>query len=82
MVKLEKDADGDYRCPKGHIMEPQNDTMYYRGRYFAGLVCEDCNALFDNPDDSMYAFAVACAQGNGPKFGETVDDPTRRRYPQ
>ena len=51
-------AASSHECPSCHRpMLPVAGTMFYRGRYFAGLVCWPCNALHDNPDDSMIAYA-------------------------
>ena len=74
MRQLSRDDDGKFRCFKKHIVKAQERTMYYRGRYFAGLMCVPCNSLFDNPDDSLLAFAAECAKGKGPQFGETISD--------
>lgn len=41
--------------PKPPHGKPRPESMYWRGRYFAGLYCKKCNALYDNPDDSMNA---------------------------
>lgn len=43
-------------------------SMYFRGRFFAGILCKPCNALFDNPDDSMLAYAASW--GNKPYWGD------------
>lgn len=46
-------------CPKcNDPMEATPGTFYWRGRYFAGLVCKRCNALYDNPKDSFFAFVA------------------------
>jgi hypothetical protein len=50
-------------CPKcTKPLVPTPGTMYWRGRYFAGLVCKDCNGLWDNPDDSMFDYAATNPQ--------------------
>ena len=52
-----KDGDG-YECPScGRRLLEVAGTMFYRGRYFAGLVCWPCRDLRDNPDDSMIEYA-------------------------
>lgn len=41
-------------CPNCRIeMIVKLDVFYYKGRFFSGLVCEKCNALYDNPKDSF-----------------------------
>jgi hypothetical protein len=40
----------------GTEMESRNDMFYYRGRYFPGLVCVKCNALYDDPSDSFHLY--------------------------
>jgi hypothetical protein len=48
-------SEGD-PCPKcGTPLEIRAAQFYWRGRYFTGLVCKPCNALFDNPRDSFFA---------------------------
>lgn len=46
-------------CSKGEHAVVRRERMYYwRGRYFPGLVCEPCNALFDDPEDSFWEHAT------------------------
>lgn len=33
--------------------EVRKGMFHWRGKSFSGLVCEDCNALYDNPEDSF-----------------------------
>ena len=41
-------------CPKcGKSMDAAPGTMYWRGRFFAGIVCWPCKVLYDNADDSF-----------------------------
>jgi hypothetical protein len=41
-------------CPKCSTPLVVRPSMFcWRGRYFSGLVCEKCNALWDNPEDSF-----------------------------
>lgn len=41
-------------CPKcGEKLIVLERMFYWRGTYFTGLVCESCNALWDNPEDSF-----------------------------
>jgi len=52
-----------YVCPKcGGPLQPKGGTMYFRGQFFAGLLCRNCNALWDNPDDSMFDAAFHAAR--------------------
>ena len=47
-----------FLCPSCKcVLVPTPGTMAYRGKEFAGLVCHPCNALWDNPDDSMLEHA-------------------------
>ena len=34
--------------------ELREKMFYYRGTYFTGWVCNDCNALYENKDDSIF----------------------------
>jgi len=36
-----------------HNLEIKPNMFYWRGKYFSGLVCKECNSLFDNPKDSF-----------------------------
>ncbi len=38
-------------CQEEVTIKP--NKFYWRGKYFSGLVCEKCNALYDNHDDSF-----------------------------
>ncbi len=40
-----------------HELEEVPGAMYFRGRFFAGLVCRQCQYLIDNPADSMIDYA-------------------------
>ena len=41
-------------CTKcGTAMERRPNMFYWRGRFFHGLVCVPCNALWDDPTDSF-----------------------------
>ncbi len=41
-------------CPKCGARRVCREGMFcWRGRTFSGLVCESCNSLWDNPDDSF-----------------------------
>lgn len=52
-------------CPKcGERRMVREGMFHWRGTYFSGLVCEKCNALWDNPDDSfeLYVFDTVAAE--------------------
>ncbi len=34
-------------------MKVKPGMFYWRGKYYSGLVCEKCNTLHDNPEDSF-----------------------------
>jgi ribosomal protein L40E len=41
-------------CRKcGSVLERRPSMFYWRGRFFHGLVCVPCNALWDDPTDSF-----------------------------
>lgn len=42
----------------------KENMFFYRGRFFTGLVCEPCNALYDNPEDSFWEYVKAYHQEN------------------
>lgn len=37
----------------GNKMIVKEKCFHWRGIYFSGLVCENCNALYNNPADSF-----------------------------
>lgn len=39
------------KCGQEMVVKP--NMFYLRGHFYSGLVCEKCNALFGNPDDSF-----------------------------
>ena len=41
------------KCDKGHPLDRRPAMFFWRGRYFHGLVCPVCNALYDDPEDSF-----------------------------
>ena len=46
---------GVSKCPKCHDPLVVRQSMFnFRGKSYSGLVCQRCNALWDNPDDSFY----------------------------
>ncbi len=50
-------------CPKCGERRVVRENMFrWRGTSFSGLVCEACNGLWDNPDDSFEAHVVADAK--------------------
>jgi len=54
------------KCKKELVVK---DAMFFwRGHYFTGLVCEECKALYDNPDDSFLAHVKKTAEA------EVVED--------
>ena len=56
-------------CPKcGGALVATPGTFYWRGQSFAGLVCEPCRALYDNPDDSFFEH-VRNSSGDGKTEG-------------
>ncbi len=58
-------------CPKcGERRVVREGMFHWRGTTFSGLVCEKCNALWNNPDDSFEA-AVVASHGGRP-FGEVI----------
>jgi len=59
MCKIVKKTDGYYHDKCGNKMEIKQNMFALRSMWFSGLVCEHCNALFDNPDDSFLKFAGA-----------------------
>lgn len=38
-------------CEKKMVKKP--NMFHWRGRFFSGLVCPDCNSLWDDPEDSF-----------------------------
>ena len=48
---------GSRQLTQSRLLQYAGGTMYFRGRYFAGVTCRECKVLFDNADDSMLAFA-------------------------
>ena len=53
------------QCKKctGKLVVKEN-MFYWRGRYFTGLVCETCNALWDNPEDSFEDYVRETDKGS------------------
>lgn len=46
-------------CPKcqwDKEMIVKEGAFFWRGKYFSGLVCETCNSLYDNPNDSFMEY--------------------------
>jgi hypothetical protein len=56
-------------CPKGHALERCANMFFWRGRYFSGLVCVACQALFDDPTDS-FAEHIGMQKTTGPEPGK------------
>ena len=43
------------RIPKcSHQLVRKPEMFYWRGRFFHGMVCEECNALYDDAEDSFF----------------------------
>ena len=42
-------------CPNcGDSCVLKDGMFFLHGKYFTGYVCEPCNALYQNPEDSMF----------------------------
>jgi DNA-directed RNA polymerase subunit M/transcription elongation factor TFIIS len=55
----------DNNCPKCNNKMIVKDAMFFwRGKYLSGLVCETCNALYDNPNDSFMDYVKNCEKNN------------------
>jgi ssDNA-binding Zn-finger/Zn-ribbon topoisomerase 1 len=53
------------KCPKcGGAFERRANMFHWRGRFFHGLVCPACNALWDDPSDSFMAHVKATAKAS------------------
>lgn len=58
-------------CKKcGTALERRPNMFYWRGRFFHGLVCTPCNALWDDPTDSFEQHVREQARGAADK-GDT-----------
>jgi len=58
------------KCGKECILK---DKMFHlRGRSFSGWVCE-CNALYENKEDSMFKLAKISDDNNKMTFGDPND---------
>lgn len=44
------------KCGNNFVIKP--NMFFWHDQYFSGLVCEHCNALFDNPEDSFLTVAI------------------------
>jgi hypothetical protein len=40
------------KCCDDKLVVKQN-MFFWKGKYFSGLVCEEHNSLFENPEDSL-----------------------------
>jgi hypothetical protein len=40
------------KCCDNKLVVKQN-MFFWKGKYFSGLVCEEHNSLFENPEDSL-----------------------------
>lgn len=47
---------------------------FFRGRWFALLVCPRCNAGWDDADDSLVAFAESLGASSPPAGGAASED--------
>lgn len=64
----------DRACPKcGGRRVCREGMFHFRGATFSGLVCEACNALWDNPDDSFEAHVVKVTKA-APQAGDAAKD--------
>jgi len=54
----------------GHAIVVKPSMFHYRGRSFSGLVCETCNSLWDNPEDSFWGYVEACARAEAERAKE------------
>lgn len=43
-----------HKCKCGKEFVLKENMFYWRGKYFTGYVCEECNALYENKEDSMF----------------------------
>jgi hypothetical protein len=49
------------KCERPRQLKP--NMFYWRGRHFAGLVCEACNSLWEDPADPFVAQVVDASHG-------------------
>ncbi len=40
-----------------HVKTIRPNSMFYKGKNFSALYCEECNSIWDNPNDSMMEYA-------------------------
>lgn len=53
-----QNPDKEECCPKcGNEMILKDNMFHWRGKWMSGLVCEKCNALYDNPKESFMEYA-------------------------
>ena len=53
----DKAAVADSPCPKCQSeMILKENMFFWREKYLSGLVCEKCNALYDNPKESFIEY--------------------------
>ena len=61
-------------CKKcGAALERRANMFYWRGRFFHGLVCTPCNALWDDPTDSFEQHVHGEARGAADLRGDTTE---------
>lgn len=48
----------DCRKCKTQCVLRQNMFFYHDGTFFTGYVCVKCNALYDNPEDSIWVYEL------------------------
>lgn len=58
---MSKPIDG--KCPKcSSLLVRKPNMFHWRGTFYHGLVCEPCNALWDDPTDSFMSGVAATAK--------------------
>jgi len=62
-------------CPTCGARRVCREKMFHwRGTDFSGLLCVECNGLWDNPDDSFEAHVVADAKRTSHLAGVAKED--------
>jgi len=59
---------GRVNCEKcGSTLVRKPNMFFWRGTWFQGLVCEVCNSLWDDPEDSFIAHITSTELAQSPK---------------